>query len=86
MSRSEIAEMQTQLKRAGEDREKENADFQSTIADQRETQKLLTSALNVLKAVFDKKSFVQTKAIPIPASNSKPRRKRKKRELLPEDT
>ena len=86
MSRSEIAEMQTQLKRAGEDREKENADFQLTIADQRETQKLLTNALNVLKAVFDKKSFVQTKAIPIPASNSKPRRKRKKRELLPEDT
>merc|ERR1719269_497052 len=59
---SEIAEMQTQLKRAGEDREKENADFQLTIADQRETQKLLTNALNVLKAVFDKKSFVQTKA------------------------
>merc|ERR1719247_214948 len=58
---SEIAEMQTQLKRAGEDREKENADFQLTIADQRETQKLLTNALNVLKAVFDKKSFVQTK-------------------------
>ena len=72
---SEIAEMQTQLKRAGEDREKENADFQTTIADQRETQKLLTSALNVLKAVFDKKSFVQAKANPSPASNSKPRRK-----------
>merc|ERR1719194_343101 len=59
---SEIAEMQTQLKRAGEDREKENADFQTTIADQRETQKLLTSALNVLKAVYDKKSFVQASA------------------------
>merc|ERR1719235_2903122 len=56
---SEIAEMQTQLKRAGEDREKENADFQLTIADQRETQKLLTNALNVLKAVYAKKSFVQ---------------------------
>merc|ERR1719355_548517 len=49
---AEIAEMQTQLKRAGEDREKENADFQATIADQRETQKLLTNALNVLKAVY----------------------------------
>merc|ERR1719281_1105105 len=56
---AEIAEMQTQLKRAGEDREKENADFQLTIADQRETQKLLTNALNVLKAVYAKKSFVQ---------------------------
>merc|ERR1719407_451623 len=69
---SEIAEMQTQLKRAGEDREKENADFQTTIADQRETQKLLTSALNVLKAVFDKKSFAQTKAKQEPAGPPPP--------------
>merc|ERR1719407_166417 len=47
---AEIAEMQRQLKRAGEDRELENPDFQKTIADQRATKKLLTSALNVLKA------------------------------------
>merc|ERR1719420_1253347 len=37
----EIAEMQTQLKRAGEDREMENKDFQTTVADQRETKALL---------------------------------------------
>ena len=43
-----------QLKRAGEDRELENSDFQKTIADQRATKKLLTSALNVLKAVYAK--------------------------------
>jgi hypothetical protein len=58
---AEIAEMQLQLKRAGEDRELENKDFQATVADQRETQKLLTSALNVLKAVYAKK-FLQTGA------------------------
>merc|ERR1719321_2157882 len=58
---AEIAEMQTQLKRAGEDREKENADFQMTIQDQRATQKLLNSALDVLKKVYDKKSFMQQK-------------------------
>jgi len=58
---AEIAEMQTQLKRAGEDRELENKDFQATVADQRETQKLLTSALNVLKAVYAKK-FLQVHA------------------------
>merc|ERR1719379_166787 len=58
---SEIAEMQLQLKRAGEDREVENKDFQATVADQRETQKLLTSALNVLKAVYAKK-FIQVGA------------------------
>jgi len=69
---AEIAEAQTQLKRAGEDREKENADFQSTIADQRETQKLLNSALNVLKAVFDKKSFVQKNAKQEPAGPPPP--------------
>jgi len=60
-TQAEIAEMQLQLKRAGEDRELENKDFQATVADQRETQKLLTSALNVLKAVYAKK-FLQTGA------------------------
>merc|ERR1719156_42139 len=55
---AEIAEMQTQLKRAGEDREMENKDFQTTVADQRETKALLNKALDVLKAVFAKK-FLQ---------------------------
>jgi len=58
---AEIAEMQTQLKRAGEDREAENKDFQTTVADQRETQALLQKALGVLEAVYAKKSFVQAK-------------------------
>merc|ERR1712224_1029358 len=39
--KAEVAEMQVQLKRAGEDREKENKEFQMTVADQRATQKLL---------------------------------------------
>merc|ERR1719420_2343752 len=56
--KAEIAEMQVQLKRAGEDREKENKEFQSTVADQRATQKLLKAALNVL-AEFYGKSFLQ---------------------------
>merc|ERR1712050_536760 len=43
--KSEIAQMQVQLKRAGEDREKQNNEFQLTVADQRETQKLLKAAL-----------------------------------------
>merc|ERR1719181_1601570 len=41
--KAEIAEMQVQMKRAGEDREKENKEFQATVADQRATQKLLTA-------------------------------------------
>merc|ERR1719424_2015844 len=52
---AEIAEMQTQLKRAGEDREMENKDFQTTVADQRETKALLKKAYDVLSAVFAKK-------------------------------
>jgi len=54
--KGEIAEMQTQMKRAGEDREKENEEFQLTVADQRATQKLLAQALSVLKGVYGKKA------------------------------
>mmetsp|Transcript_93766 Transcript_93766/g.195540 ORF Transcript_93766/g.195540 Transcript_93766/m.195540 type:complete len:699 (-) Transcript_93766:16-2112(-) len=58
--KGEIAEMQVQLKRAGEDRELQNKEFQSTVADQRETQKLLTSALQFLKDFYHKKTaFIQ---------------------------
>jgi len=52
--------MQLQMKRAGEDREKENTEFQTTVADQRETQKLLKAALNVLQDFYGKKTaFMQ---------------------------
>jgi len=65
--KGEIAEMQVQLKRAGEDREKQNKEFQSTVADQRESQKLLQAALGVLKEVYAKakpSSLVQAKQEP----------------------
>jgi len=60
--KAEIAEMQVQLKRAGEDREIENKGFQTTVADQRETQKLLQAALGILQDFYGKQkgaSFVQ---------------------------
>jgi len=60
--KAEIAEMQVQLKRAGEDREKENKEFQTTVADQRATQKLLQTALGVLQEFYGKEkaaAFVQ---------------------------
>jgi len=56
---AEISEMQIQLKRAGEDREKQNREFQATVADQRQTQKLLQEALKVLEEVYAKGSFIQ---------------------------
>merc|ERR1719272_876612 len=54
--KAEISEMQVQLKRAGEDREKENKLFQQTVADQRATEKLLQAALNILKGVYLQKA------------------------------
>jgi septal ring factor EnvC (AmiA/AmiB activator) len=57
--KSEIAEMQVQLKRAGEDREKQNKEFQGTVADQRETQKMLQAALNILAEFYGKAALLQ---------------------------
>merc|ERR1719421_1444515 len=53
--KSEINESQVQMKRAGEDREKQNKEFQQTVADQRATQKLLNAALEILKGFYEKK-------------------------------
>jgi len=54
--KAEIGEMQVQMKRAGEDREKENKEFQTTVAEQRATQVLLTKALSVLEGFYGKKA------------------------------
>jgi len=51
--KKEVADAELAFKRAGEDREFENKDFQLTVADQRATQKVLTSALAVLKGFYD---------------------------------
>merc|ERR1719161_3103298 len=61
----EVAEMQVQMKRAGEDREKENKNFQMKRAGERATQKLLAAALGVLKGFYDKAALVQKKTGPI---------------------
>merc|ERR1719160_1463362 len=52
--KAEVLEMQTQMKKAGEDRDKENKEFQQTVAEQRATQILLTKALDVLKGFYEK--------------------------------
>merc|ERR1719310_1884048 len=63
--KAEIGEMQLQLKKAGEDRDKENKEFQQTVAEQRATQILLTKALDVLKGFYEKGALalLQKKAI-----------------------
>merc|ERR1712139_268430 len=64
--KSEIAEMQVQMKRAGEDREKQNKEFQTTVADQRATAKLLKAALTILEDFYGKKALLQEPAGPPP--------------------
>lgn len=54
--KAEIAESQVQLKRAGEDREQQNVEFQKTVQDQRATVKLLNAAMGVLKGFYEKSS------------------------------
>merc|ERR1719335_2045376 len=49
---NEIADMQTEMKRASEDREGSNADYQQTVMDQRITQAILQKALDRMKEVY----------------------------------
>merc|ERR1719178_222463 len=57
--KDEMAELRKQMKRAGEDREIENKDFQEVLADQRATQKLLVASLNILKGFYEKAALLQ---------------------------
>merc|ERR1719449_228291 len=65
--------MNVELKRASEDREKENNVFQQTVSDQQATAALLQKALNVLKGFYDKKAlFLQKNAKKQPAGPPPP--------------
>jgi len=66
---AEIAESHVQTKRASEDRELENKEFQQTVADQRATQGILKKALDRLKVVY---GFVQIKQEPGAAAPPSP--------------
>jgi len=57
--KAQIAEMQVQMKRAGEDREKENKEFQQTVADQRASVVLLNKALEILAGFYNKAALLQ---------------------------
>merc|ERR1719420_1132121 len=69
MLSSEIAASNVEMKRAGENREAENKDFQVTVMDQKATQTILKKALERLKAFY---ALNQVKQTPPPqASYSK---------------
>merc|ERR1719183_3285771 len=60
-SEDTIAETQTQMKRASDTRQIENADYQQTIVDQRLTQTILQKALDRMKEVY---AFLQGPGAP----------------------
>lgn len=53
-AQKQIAETQLGVKKASQTREEQNAEFQSTVSDQRATQTILTKALDRLKAFYKK--------------------------------
>lgn len=54
-----IAATKKDMKKAEQDREAENAEFQKTVVEQREMQKVLARALKVLKDHYEKASLAQ---------------------------
>jgi len=61
-----IANMQIEIKKAGENREKENADYQVTVAEQRATQEIVKKALARMQAFYKKKALLQDGQDPMP--------------------
>merc|ERR1719399_2276080 len=60
----EIAEAQIEIKKASEIREKENKEFQGTIADQRATQAILKKAVERLGEFYNKKAALLQQPVP----------------------
>merc|ERR1719321_81026 len=56
--KAQVAQTNVEMKAASENREAENKDFQTTVADQKATQAILTKAIERMKAFY---GFVQTK-------------------------
>eukprot|EP00428_Durinskia_dybowskii_P005464 CAMPEP_0170294016 /NCGR_PEP_ID=MMETSP0116_2-20130129/47117_1 /TAXON_ID=400756 /ORGANISM="Durinskia baltica, Strain CSIRO CS-38" /LENGTH=778 /DNA_ID=CAMNT_0010545537 /DNA_START=75 /DNA_END=2411 /DNA_ORIENTATION=+ len=54
-AKKQIAQTQHEIKQASQDRESENAEFQTLVADQRATQSILNKALTKLKDFYHKK-------------------------------
>merc|ERR1719217_1504756 len=59
-----IAETKKAVKKASEDREKENAEYQTTVADQRATQVILKKALKRMNDFYKKKALLQQSQTP----------------------
>jgi len=68
-ARDEIAETELEVKKASQNRETQNTQFQSVVADQRATQDILKKALAKLKGFYTsgkKQEFLETEASQVP--------------------
>merc|ERR1719443_2426497 len=74
-AKTTIANTEVEIKKAAETREKENAEFQTTIADQRATQNILKKALGKLESFYKKKALLQQGQMPAPPVHFQPMKK-----------
>jgi len=72
--KSTISELQTEMKRAGEDRAAENKAFQQTVADQRATKQILRKALARLEKFYNPKPKGEAQAAPSLIQKNEPGR------------
>jgi len=63
-AKAEISNLQIEIKKAGEVREKENSDYQVTVGDQRATQQILKKATARMQKFYAKKGFLQEEPVP----------------------
>merc|ERR1719163_1595503 len=64
----EISDAQIEMKKASENREKENKEFQQTVADQRATQEILKKAKARLGELYSKKAALVQDRQPVPGA------------------
>jgi len=63
-----ISETQVEMKKASEDRELENKEFQAVVTDQRATQAVLKKAVDRLKDFYGKQALLQTGSRTVPSN------------------
>mmetsp|Transcript_52628 Transcript_52628/g.104467 ORF Transcript_52628/g.104467 Transcript_52628/m.104467 type:complete len:772 (+) Transcript_52628:49-2364(+) len=68
-AKKRIGSLELELQRAGENRQKENVDFQQTVVDQRSTQDILKDTLDRLAKFYENEEFLQ-KSVHKPAAST----------------
>jgi len=74
-AKTQVADTKLEVKKASQRREEENAEYQTTVSDQRATQVILKKALARLNQFYKKKSLLQVVQEPVPPVQFKPMKK-----------